>query len=87
MKLMVIPVGRSLVFSGCIVQDIFSLVIFPDPQGIGEMPSSPDPRSPIFFRNPLRIATLLRLVKAIVAIESAGPPFEATIIGTGKARA
>ena len=31
----------------------FSLVIFPfsipDPQGIGEMPSSPDPRSPIFF--------------------------------------
>jgi hypothetical protein len=29
------------------------LVIFPfsipDPQGIGEMPSSPDPRSPIFF--------------------------------------
>jgi pimeloyl-ACP methyl ester carboxylesterase len=28
-----------------------------------------------------------RLVKAIVAIEPAGPPFEATIIGTGKARA
>ena len=32
----------------------FSLVIFPfsipDPQGIGEMPSSPDPRSPIFFK-------------------------------------
>jgi pimeloyl-ACP methyl ester carboxylesterase len=27
------------------------------------------------------------LVKAIVAIEPAGPPFEATIIGTGKARA
>ena len=25
-------------------------------------------------------------VKAIVAIEPAGPPFEATIIGTGKAR-
>src|SRR5262249_22215602 len=28
-----------------------------------------------------------RLVKAIVAIEPAGPPFEVTIIGTGKARA
>src|SRR5712691_386782 len=28
-----------------------------------------------------------QLVKAIVAIEPAGPPFEATIIGTGKARA
>ena len=28
-----------------------------------------------------------RLVKAIVAIEPSGPPFEATIIGTGKARA
>ena len=32
----------------------FSLVIFPfsipDPQGIREMPSSPDPRSPIFFK-------------------------------------
>ena len=28
-----------------------------------------------------------RLVKAIVAIEPAGPPFEATINGTGKARA
>jgi pimeloyl-ACP methyl ester carboxylesterase len=27
-----------------------------------------------------------RLVKAVVAIEPAGPPFEATIIGTGKAR-
>src|SRR6516165_8197097 len=27
-----------------------------------------------------------RLVKAIVAIEPAGPPFEATINGTGKAR-
>jgi pimeloyl-ACP methyl ester carboxylesterase len=27
------------------------------------------------------------LVKAIVAVEPAGPPFEATIIGTGKARA
>jgi len=30
----------------------------PDPQGIGEMPSSPDARPPIFFRNPWRIATL-----------------------------
>ena len=28
-----------------------------------------------------------QLVKAIIAIEPAGPPFEATIIGTGKARA
>jgi pimeloyl-ACP methyl ester carboxylesterase len=28
-----------------------------------------------------------QFVKAIVAIEPAGPPFEATIIGTGKARA
>ena len=28
-----------------------------------------------------------KLVKAIIAIEPAGPPFEATIIGTGKARA
>jgi pimeloyl-ACP methyl ester carboxylesterase len=28
-----------------------------------------------------------QLVKAVVAIEPAGPPFEATIIGTGKARA
>jgi pimeloyl-ACP methyl ester carboxylesterase len=28
-----------------------------------------------------------QLVKAILAIEPAGPPFEATIIGTGKARA
>jgi len=28
-----------------------------------------------------------RLVKAIIALEPAGPPFEATIIGTGKARA
>ena len=27
-----------------------------------------------------------RLVKAVVAIEPSGPPFEATIIGTGKAR-
>ena len=27
-----------------------------------------------------------QLVKAIVAIEPAGPPFEATVIGTGKAR-
>ncbi len=28
-----------------------------------------------------------RLVKAVIAIEPAGPPFEATIIGTGKTRA
>jgi pimeloyl-ACP methyl ester carboxylesterase len=28
-----------------------------------------------------------KLVKAVIAIEPAGPPFEATIIGTGKARA
>ena len=28
-----------------------------------------------------------KLVKAIIAMEPAGPPFEATIIGTGKARA
>jgi len=28
-----------------------------------------------------------QLVKAILAIEPSGPPFEATIIGTGKARA